>query len=75
MTAIQEKTIAAKVRKDFPILHQEINGKTLVYLDNAATSQKPVAVIDALRHYYEQDNANVHNNDVKHQLPPRVFER
>ena len=60
MTAIQEKTLAAKVRDDFPILHQEIHGKPLVYLDNAATSQKPVAVLDALRHYYEQDNANVH---------------
>ena len=72
MTAIQEKTIAAKVRKDFPILHQEINGKTLVYLDNAATSQKPVAVIDALRHYYEQDNANVHRG--AHTLSIRATE-
>ncbi|MDJ0659846.1 MAG: SufS family cysteine desulfurase [Crocosphaera sp.] len=60
MTAIQEKTLAVKVRKDFPILHQEIHGKPLVYLDNAATSQKPIAVLEALSHYYEQDNANVH---------------
>ncbi len=60
MTIIQEKTIAAKVRSDFPILHQQIHGKPLVYLDNAATSQKPIAVLDALRHYYEHDNANVH---------------
>ncbi len=60
MTIIQEKTIAAKVRSDFPILHQQIHGKPLVYLDNAATSQKPIAVLDALRHYYEFDNANVH---------------
>ena len=60
MTIIQEKTIAAKVRSDFPILHQQIHGKPLVYLDNAATSQKPISVLDALRHYYEFDNANVH---------------
>lgn len=60
MTIIQEKTIAAKVHSDFPILHQQIHGKPLVYLDNAATSQKPIAVLDALRHYYEYDNANVH---------------
>ena len=60
MTFTQEKTIAALTRQDFPILHQEIHGKPLVYLDNAATSQKPIAVLDALRHYYEHDNANVH---------------
>ena len=60
MIALQEKSLAAKVRADFPILHQTINGKPLVYLDNAATSQKPLTVINALRHYYENDNANVH---------------
>ncbi len=49
-----------RVRKDFPILHQSVNGRPLVYLDNAATTQKPVSVIDALRSYYEQDNANIH---------------
>src|SRR5438270_9553820 len=49
-----------KLRKDFPILDQQVHGKPLVYLDNAATSQKPRAVIDALVHYYEYDNANVH---------------
>ncbi len=49
-----------RVRKDFPALHQEVHGKPLVYLDNAATSQKPQAVIDALVRYYSQDNANVH---------------
>ena len=48
------------LRKDFPILDQKIHGKPLVYFDNAATSQKPRAVIDALVHYYEHDNANVH---------------
>ena len=50
----------SEVRKDFPILHREVNGKRLVYLDNAATSQKPVHVIRALQSYYETYNANVH---------------
>ncbi|MGM1047891.1 MAG: cysteine desulfurase [Bacillota bacterium] len=50
----------ASIREQFPILHQEINGHPLVYLDNAATSQKPRAVIDAVKHYYEWENANVH---------------
>ncbi len=48
------------LRKDFPILDQKVHGKPLIYLDNAATSQKPRAVIDALIRYYERDNANVH---------------
>lgn len=49
-----------KVRSDFPILNQLINGHPLVYLDNAATTQKPQAVIDAMVHYYTHDNSNVH---------------
>src|SRR6267142_620755 len=49
-----------KIRADFPILHQQVNGKPLVYLDNGATSQKPRAVIDSLVRYYERDNSNVH---------------
>jgi cysteine desulfurase/selenocysteine lyase len=49
-----------RIRKDFPILHQEVHGKPLVYLDSAATSQKPQAVLDALSAYYTTDNANVH---------------
>jgi cysteine desulfurase / selenocysteine lyase len=60
MTFTPTKTIANKVRSDFPILHQEINGKPLVYLDNAATSQKPLSVLNALRDYYEGYNSNVH---------------
>ena len=48
------------VRADFPVLHQQVNGKPLVYLDNGATSQKPRRVIDALVRYYEHDNSNVH---------------
>ncbi|ULL14308.1 cysteine desulfurase [Paenibacillus sp. H1-7] len=50
----------SEIRKLFPILHQEVNGHPLVYLDSAATSQKPVSVIEAVKHYYEWDNANVH---------------
>ena len=49
-----------KLRSDFPILDQRVHGKSLIYFDNAATSQKPRAVIDALVQYYEHDNANVH---------------
>ena len=48
------------LRADFPILHQQVHGQPLIYLDNAATSQKPRAVLEALRLYYERDNANVH---------------
>ncbi|GAA0384646.1 cysteine desulfurase [Paenibacillus motobuensis] len=51
---------AELIREQFPILHQEINGHPLVYLDSAATSQKPRAVLDALKHYYEWENSNVH---------------
>lgn len=49
-----------RIRADFPILHQEVNGQPLVYLDNAATTQKPTAVIDAISDYYRTDNSNVH---------------
>src|SRR5215813_13410133 len=49
-----------KIRDDFPILSQKVHGKPLVYLDNAATTQKPRAVIDALTHYYTTENANIH---------------
>src|SRR3954466_14527403 len=48
------------VRDDFPALHQQVHGKPLVYLDNAATAQKPQVVIDALSRFYERDNSNVH---------------
>jgi len=48
------------LRRDFPILRQQVHGKPLVYLDNAATAQKPRAVIDRLKRYYEQENANIH---------------
>ncbi|MGE5048286.1 MAG: aminotransferase class V-fold PLP-dependent enzyme, partial [Deltaproteobacteria bacterium] len=49
-----------RVRQDFPILARQIHGKPLVYLDSAATSQKPRAVIDAIARFYLEDNANVH---------------
>ncbi|MEI6781275.1 MAG: cysteine desulfurase [Verrucomicrobiota bacterium] len=48
------------LRSDFPILDQKVHGQPLIYLDNAATTQKPRAVVEALRNYYEHDNANVH---------------
>ena len=59
-----------RVRSDFPILSQEVNGHPLAYLDNAATSQKPRAVIDAIRDYYCRDNANVHRG--LHELSRRA---
>jgi len=58
------------LRADFPVLHQQVHGHPLVYLDNAATSQKPSVVLDALRHYYELDNANVHRG--VHELSGRA---
>ncbi|MGI4792299.1 MAG: SufS family cysteine desulfurase [Janthinobacterium lividum] len=51
-----------KVRSDFPILHREVNGKPLVYLDNAATTQKPQVVIDAITEYYRDYNSNIHRS-------------
>ncbi len=71
-----EHTDWGKLRSDFPILDQKVHGHQLVYLDNAATSQKPRQVLDALRHYYECDNANVHRGI--HELSNRAtsaFER
>ncbi|XP_019233829.1 PREDICTED: cysteine desulfurase 1, chloroplastic [Nicotiana attenuata] len=59
-TKIGPGSLGHITRSDFPILHQEINGSKLVYLDNAATSQKPTAVINALQNYYEAYNSNVH---------------
>ena len=50
----------SKIRAQFPTLHQKVNGKELVYFDNAASSQKPQVVIDALTYYYNNDNANIH---------------
>jgi cysteine desulfurase/selenocysteine lyase len=60
------------IREDFPILHQQVHGKPLIYFDSAASSQKPRAVLDALRHYYEHDHANVHRG--LHVLSTRATE-
>ncbi len=60
------------VRKQFPALHQLVHGKPLVYLDSAATSQKPQQVITALEHYYQHDNANIHRGI--HKLSERATE-
>ena len=62
----------AKIRADFPILAERINGKPLVYLDNAATSQKPRVVLDAIANYYEHLNANIHRG--VHTLSVRATE-
>lgn len=53
-------SLGEQIRADFPILHQQVNGRPLVYLDNAATSQKPRAVIQSMDTYYEGYNSNVH---------------
>lgn len=66
MTLTQEKTLGdypsgiLRVRDDFPILHQKVNDRPLIYFDSAASSQKPQMVLDTLQHYYQRDNANVH---------------
>lgn len=64
VTPTDQQTVAPfdaeRVRRDFPILQQQVNAKPLVYLDNAATTQKPDAVIDAISDYYRHDNSNVH---------------
>ena len=52
--------LAERVRAEVPVLHQQVHGRPLVYLDNAATSQKPRAVLDAMTRYYEEINSNVH---------------
>ncbi len=72
---MKQSTVALdveRIRKDFPILHQEVHGRPLVYLDSAATSQKPQVVLDALADYYGRDNANVHRG--VHQLSERATE-
>jgi cysteine desulfurase/selenocysteine lyase len=60
------------VRREFPILDQQVHGQPLIYFDNAATTQKPAAVLEALRRYYERDNANVHRG--LHELSSRATE-
>ena len=69
MTQTQMFDVAAR-RAEFPARHQEIHGKPLVYLDNAATTQKPQVVIDAVRRYYEHNNSNIHRG--VHELSQRA---
>ena len=57
------------IRRDFPVLHQHVNGRPLVWLDNAATTQKPQMVIDRISHYYSHDNSNIHR--AAHELAAR----
>ena len=72
-TALTQAFDAAALRADFPILQQEVNGHPLIYLDNAATTQKPNAVIDAITDYYRNDNANVHRG--AHALSDRATQK
>ncbi len=72
MVLTSHRCLADRVRSDFPILHQSINGRDLIYFDNAATSQKPRTVIQSLLDYYQQDNANVHRG--AHTLSNRATE-
>ncbi|MEY2576807.1 MAG: cysteine desulfurase / selenocysteine lyase [Verrucomicrobiota bacterium] len=73
MHQVRESSVDwAAIREDFPILDQQVHGHPLIYFDNAATTQKPRAVLDALRSYYERDNANVHRG--LHELSSRATE-
>ena len=73
MTIATTPTLATQVRADFPILNQDINGQSLIYFDNAATSQKPLSVINALEDYYQQVNSNVHRG--AHSLSTKATEK
>ena len=72
LQAIASAFDVEQIRADFPILHVVVNGRPLVYLDNAATSQKPESVIQAMVHYYRHDNANIHRG--VHLLSQRATE-
>jgi cysteine desulfurase / selenocysteine lyase len=64
------RPLGAEIRNEFPVLDQDVDGKRLVYLDNAATTQKPLRVIEALSRFYERDNSNVHRG--LHELSNRA---
>jgi cysteine desulfurase/selenocysteine lyase len=59
-----------RVRQDFPLLQRKVNGLPLVWLDNAATSQKPYPVIEALRRFYSDDNSNIHRGPIRWLIKP-----
>ena len=61
-----------KIRSDFPILNQEVNGSPLIYFDNAASTQKPISVINSISDYYKNDHSNVHRG--VHSLSVRATE-
>ncbi|MGH9340005.1 MAG: SufS family cysteine desulfurase [Acidobacteriota bacterium] len=69
-TAARAPLDVQEIRRDFPVLDQTVHGKPLIYLDNAATSQKPRQVIDAITHFYTRDNSNIHRG--VHQLSQRA---
>ncbi|MFH0946104.1 MAG: cysteine desulfurase [Planctomycetota bacterium] len=69
-TAVRTGFDLDQIRNDFPILHQEVHGKRLAYLDNAATTQKPEQVIEAISNYYRRDNSNIHRG--VHELSGRA---
>lgn len=70
MSLSLDRALAHELRREFPVLNQEVNGRRLVYLDSAATTQKPRPVIEAIVRYYENDNANVHRG--VHELSRRA---
>ncbi len=64
------RSMSNLIRQDFPILQETVNGRPLVWLDNAATTQKPQAVIDRLKYFYEHENSNIHR--AAHELAARA---
>ncbi len=81
MTSAEEHSLLSGVRRDFPILQRKVHGRSLIYLDNAATTQKPRAVLDVIDNYYTDKNANIHRgvhllseeatnayNDARHEI-------
>src|SRR5215208_3971380 len=59
---VSNKLNIENIRKDFPVLQQKVHGKSLIYFDNAATTQKPKAVIEAINNFYQTDNSNIHRS-------------
>lgn len=69
LSELESKINWFKIKKDFPILNEQVNGKKIVWLDNAATTQKPQQVIDRIRYFYEHENSNIHR--AAHELAAR----